>query len=105
MNDRFKLRVQLIDATLYFKPKRWSVGKEIQTANLLHRSPKNLDVGPLAEREEIPRGLAKQLSMCAIATQLGRSPSTVSREIHRNGGLLLHVSTSRILCSSRNQNR
>jgi len=41
----------------------------------------------LAEREEISRGLAKQLSMCAIATQLGRSPSTVSREIHRNGGL------------------
>ena len=41
----------------------------------------------LAEREEISRGLAKQLSMRAIATQLGRSPSTVSREIHRNGGL------------------
>ena len=40
----------------------------------------------LAEREVISRGLASQLSMRTIATQLGRSPSTVSREIHRNGG-------------------
>jgi IS30 family transposase len=40
----------------------------------------------LSERETISRGLARELSMRAIATQLGRSPSTVSREIKRNGG-------------------
>ncbi len=40
----------------------------------------------LGERESISRGLAMQLSMRAIAAHLGRSPSTVSREIHRNGG-------------------
>ena len=40
----------------------------------------------LAEREAISRGLARQQSMRAIAEQLGRSPSTISREIHRNGG-------------------
>jgi IS30 family transposase len=40
----------------------------------------------LAEREIISRGLATQQSMRAIAAQLGRSPSTVSREIQRNGG-------------------
>ena len=40
----------------------------------------------LAEREEISRGLACRLSLGAIATQLGRSPSTISRELHRNGG-------------------
>ena len=40
----------------------------------------------LAEREEISRGLARRLSLRAIATQLGRSPSTISRELHRNGG-------------------
>lgn len=40
----------------------------------------------LAEREVISRGLAMQLSMRAIATDLGRSPSTVSREIKHNGG-------------------
>ena len=40
----------------------------------------------LAEREVISRGLARRLSMRTIACQLGRSPSTVSREINRNGG-------------------
>jgi len=40
----------------------------------------------LAEREEISRGLVRNLSLRAIATQLGRSPSTISRELHRNGG-------------------
>ena len=40
----------------------------------------------LAEREEISRGLACRLSLRTIAAQLGRSPSTISRELHRNGG-------------------
>jgi IS30 family transposase len=40
----------------------------------------------LAEREEISRGLAAGLSLRAIAAGLGRSPSTVSREVARNGG-------------------
>jgi len=40
----------------------------------------------LAEREEISRGLAAGDSMRAIAARLGRSASTVSREIGRNGG-------------------
>ena len=40
----------------------------------------------LAEREEISRGLSTQLSLRAIARHLGRAPSTVSREVCRNGG-------------------
>ena len=40
----------------------------------------------LSEREDISRGLAVESSMRAMAAQLGRSPSTVSREISRNGG-------------------
>jgi IS30 family transposase len=40
----------------------------------------------LAEREEISRGLAADLSFRAIAVGLGRSPSTVSREVMGNGG-------------------
>ncbi len=39
----------------------------------------------LTEREEISRGMASGLSIRAIARRLGRAPSTVSREIHRNG--------------------
>jgi IS30 family transposase len=41
----------------------------------------------LAEREEISRGIARDLSLRAIAAQLGRAPSTIIREVNRNGGL------------------
>lgn len=40
----------------------------------------------LDEREEISRGIASGLSMRKIAEEIGRSPSTVYREIERNGG-------------------
>ncbi len=40
----------------------------------------------LEEREEISRGLANNQSLRSIASVLGRSPSTISRELHRNGG-------------------
>ncbi len=41
----------------------------------------------LAEREEISRGVASGRSLRAIALRLGRAPSTISRELTRNGGL------------------
>ena len=40
----------------------------------------------IAEREEISRGVVAGRSIRSIATELGRSPSTVSRELRRNGG-------------------
>lgn len=40
----------------------------------------------LEEREEISRGIAVGQSIRQIARGLGRAPSTVSREIRRNGG-------------------
>lgn len=40
----------------------------------------------LAEREEISRAMAEGQSIRSIAAQLGRAPSTVSRELSRNGG-------------------
>src|SRR5664279_2444080 len=40
----------------------------------------------LAEREEISRAVVAGHSMRSIATSLGRAPSTISREIERNGG-------------------
>ena len=45
------------------------------------------DTLSLAEREEISRCLATQCSMRSIAQRLGRAPSTISREINRNGGI------------------
>ena len=40
----------------------------------------------LSEREEISRGIVAGRSMRSIALELGRAPSTISREISRNGG-------------------
>ena len=40
----------------------------------------------LSEREEISRGIVAERSIRSMASLLGRSPSTVSREIKRNGG-------------------
>ena len=40
----------------------------------------------LTEREEISRAVVEGRSMRSIAAALGRSPSTISREIKRNGG-------------------
>jgi len=40
----------------------------------------------LAEREEISRGAVEGQSMRSIAARVGRAPSTISREIKRNGG-------------------
>jgi IS30 family transposase len=39
-----------------------------------------------AEREEVSRGLATGESCRSVALRLGRAPSTVSREVARNGG-------------------
>jgi IS30 family transposase len=41
----------------------------------------------LSEREEISRGVVEGRSVRSIAASLDRAPSTVSREIGRNGGL------------------
>jgi IS30 family transposase len=40
----------------------------------------------LAEREDISRGLVASRSVRSMALALGRAPSTISREIGRNGG-------------------
>ena len=48
-----------------------------------HRGTSRLSV---QEREEISRGLAAGQSLRAIAAALGRSPSTISREVTGNGG-------------------
>jgi IS30 family transposase len=47
------------------------------------RSRRSLSVH---EREEVSRGLVAGLSLRKIAAQLGRAPSTISREVGRNNG-------------------
>ena len=48
------------------------------------RSPRALT---MAEREQLSRGIVAGQSIRSMALALGRAPSTVSREIQRNGGL------------------
>ncbi len=48
----------------------------------------------LAEREEISRGIVAECSIGSIASALGRAPSTVSREINRNGGTRRYRATA-----------
>jgi len=47
------------------------------------RSPRHLS---LHEREEISRGVAVGDSLRIVAARIGRAPSTISRELARNGG-------------------
>src|SRR6185312_4593266 len=122
-------RSQPIDATLYLRGKRWSVGWNGDFIEVLPRqkrrsygtvgSAESLKaigrafgkpsssiyflVAPhggfrpaerrrsrlaltLAEREVISRGVTARQSARSMAKLLGRSPSTVSREMNRNGG-------------------
>ena len=53
------------------------------------------------EREEISRGLAAGRSIRWMARALGRSPSTVSREIRRNGGSRGYRASSRSSITAR----
>ncbi|WP_138933174.1 IS30 family transposase [Roseovarius arcticus] len=48
----------------------------------------------LSEREEISRGLSMKQSLRMIARQLGRAPSTISREVRRNGGVAGYRATA-----------
>lgn len=48
----------------------------------------------LGERELISRGLASGRSLRAIARELNRAPSTVSREVARNGRSVRYRATS-----------
>lgn len=65
-----------------------SVFDALQRQGGIYRAPRRRSTGclTLGEREEISRGIAAGCSIRQIAGQLGRAPSTVSREIARNGG-------------------
>jgi hypothetical protein len=59
----------------------------LQTGGVQHRPPRRAQRSlSMAEREEISRGVAAGEPCRQIAARLGRAPSTVSRELARNGG-------------------
>lgn len=88
MWDRWQKGESLHDIARLFDRNHTSVGGIIGRAGGIRprprtRSPLSLT---LSERESISRGIAAELSIRTIASQLNRSPSTISREINRNGG-------------------
>jgi len=60
------------------------------TPAIRQRSSRHLS---LQEREEISRGIAAGFTMRNIANQLGRSASTICREINRHGGIAHYRAT------------
>jgi IS30 family transposase len=59
-----------------------------EAGGVIGNAPRELGTRYLSveEREEISRGLAGGDGVREIARRLGRAPSTISREIHNNGG-------------------
>ena len=66
-----------------------SIGRIIAESGGIRPAPRSRSSRclSLSEREEISRGIAQGQSIRIIATSLDRAPSTISREINRNGGL------------------
>jgi IS30 family transposase len=99
-------RIYYTDSQKALMWERWKIGDSLQQiAQLFNRSHSSIEgilsrtggIPPperhrsalaltLAEREEISRAMVAGFSIRAIAVILGRAPSTVSREIKRNGG-------------------
>ena len=74
-----------------------TVGCSLKTASRVHVGPAREEKGVKAwypgcrrlsfeDREQIALGLARRRSLSDIARHLGRSPSTISREVKANGG-------------------
>lgn len=88
MWERWKKGESLQQIAQLFDRNHSSIGRILaETGGIrpAHRCRSQLALS-LAEREEISRALSSGRSIRSIASQLGRAPSTVSREIQRNGG-------------------
>lgn len=88
MWERWKAGESLHQIARLFDRNHSSIQKILQVTGGIRpaprqRSPRMLT---LAEREEISRCLAAGQTIRFIARLLGRAPSTISREVSRNGG-------------------
>ena len=110
---RYRTRTYYTDAQKALMWERWKEGWTLhQIAHLFNRAHTSVrgvlaptgGIRPpqrsrsaialtLAEREAISRAVAEGQSIRSIAERLGRAPSTVSREIRRNGGQVVYRAT------------
>jgi IS30 family transposase len=104
---KYRTRIYYTETQKALMWERWKTGESLQQiAQLFDRNHSSINrilaetggIRPpprcrspialsLAEREEISRPVVAGQSIRSIASSLGRAPSTVSREIKRNGGL------------------
>jgi IS30 family transposase len=94
--DRYQLGDSVKSIGRFFDRPSSSIHKQLaRTGGIRPRERKRSSkVLSIAEREEISRGLVSGLSFGAIAAQLDRARSTVSREVKRNGGRHSYRATS-----------
>jgi IS30 family transposase len=103
---KYRTRIYYTDAQKALMWERWKEGWTLHQIAQLFNRPHNSVQGilsrtggirpqarsrcawalTLAEREQISRAMVEGQSVRSVAAQLGRAPSTVSREIKRNGG-------------------
>lgn len=88
MWERYQKGSSLNDIARLFERHHSSVSRIIGESGGIRPNDKQRAKNHLTldEREEISRGISACLSMRAIASKLDRPPSTVCREINRNGG-------------------
>jgi IS30 family transposase len=106
LHMKYRTRIQYTETDKALMWERWRQGESLQAiAQLFDRNHSTIGgilsrtggIRPprrcrsalalqLSEREEISRGVMAGRSMRTMAHALGRAPSTVSREIGRNGG-------------------
>lgn len=88
MWDRWQNGESMADVAKSFGTRHSTLGKILRINGGIRPRPRTRSrlALTMAERESISRGLAKRQSIRSIAEQIGRSPSTVSREISRNDG-------------------
>ena len=89
MWDRWQKGESLHQIARLFDRHHTSVRRILAESGGIRPSPRKRSCRSLtlAEREEISHALASYRSLRAIALQLGRAPSTISREVNRNGGM------------------
>lgn len=86
--ERYKQGDSLHDIAKMFDRFHSSIRRIIEESGGIQPAERKRAVIALTaeEREEISRGLSLQLSFREIAKRLNRAPSTISREVNRNGG-------------------
>jgi IS30 family transposase len=86
--DRYKSGDSIGSIARFIDRPSSSIYKQLAPTGGIRPSPRTRPKIALSleEREEISRGVVTNLSIREIAFQLGRSPSTISREVNKNGG-------------------